>query len=242
MNFAILLSGGTGTRIGGDIPKQYIRAGGRMMITWALKPLLHFQQIDSVVIVAAPSWRKVILLDAERNGLETEKIIGFSEPGETRQHSILNGLESVRTYREKYLSEQKSQEDTAIIHDAARPFLSESLLDACYAALPGHDGVMPVLPMKDTLYLSYRGTRADERLDRRRIFAGQAPELFLLAPYYRANKKLTPDDFFGISGATEPALLAGLNVAIIPGEERNRKVTTQTDVMHFVRQMEGAYT
>ena len=220
MNYAIVLSGGTGSRTGADIPKQYIEVKGHMMLTHALKPLLHSDHVDKVCIVCANGWQDNILEDIRRAGLDTGKIAGFAIPGETRQLSILNGMESIR-------SEKNS---TVLIHDAARPFLTEELLNRCYEALEGYDGVMPVLPMKDTVYLSDDGKNISSLIDRSTVFAGQAPELFRLEAYYEANINLLPDAIYKINGASEPAVIAGMKIAMIPGDERNCKITTAEDL------------
>jgi 2-C-methyl-D-erythritol 4-phosphate cytidylyltransferase len=117
--------------------------------------------------------------------------------------------------------------------------LSRRLLDECYRALEGHDGVMPVLPMKDTVYYSQDGTRVDRLLDRSSIFAGQAPELYRMDLYYKANRSLWPDKILAINGSTEPAIMAGMDIVMIRGEESNYKITTDTDLKRF---MEAADT
>jgi len=65
------------------------------------------------------------------------------------------------------------------------------------------------------------------------LFAGQAPEFFYLEQYYQANKNLLPEKIYRINGSTEPAILQGLDMAMIPGEERNFKITTKEDLMRF---------
>ena len=228
MNYAILLSGGTGTRIKSDIPKQYLRAGSFMMVTLALKTLTECDEVDRVFIVADRAFRKEIEDDANSAGLDTGRIGGFADPGKNRQASILNGMnEIIRGFGEG------SDEDTVLVHDAARPFLTAELLKACYSALPGHDGVMPVLPMKDTVYLSDDGASVSKLLDRSKIFAGQAPELFLFRKYYAANIALLPDGIMKINGASEPAILYGMDIAMIPGDEANFKITTAADLDRF---------
>ena len=92
MNIAILLSGGTGTRLGADIPKQYIRIADQMIITYSLKVLLEHSQIDGIVVVAEEEWREIILSDLQQYASNIEKRIGFAVPGITRQFSILNAL------------------------------------------------------------------------------------------------------------------------------------------------------
>ena len=235
MNYALLLSGGIGTRIGTNMPKQYVKAGGHMMVSYALMPLLKCAYIDEVYIVSEHEWREIIVADTKEMGVDIDKIKGYALPGENRQSSILNGMEEIVSSRENELS----YEDTIMIHDAARPFVTEDILNECYVSLNGHDGVMPVLPMKDTVYHSDDGRRISKLLDRQKIFAGQAPELFRMKKYYDANIDLVPYKINTVNGATEPAIMHRMDIAMITGDENNFKVTTREDLSEFIRIKEG---
>lgn len=228
MNIALVLSGGTGSRLASDVPKQYIEVGGRPIISYCLRQLSGHSGIDGIQIAAAPAWQGRIRKWLSAEGLE-RKFRGFSLPGENRQLSILHGLEDIRKYAEA--------SDHVLIHDAARPLLSAGQIAACLEAVEGHEGVIPVLPMKDTVYSSADGKTISALLDRSQVFAGQAPELFRLGPYYEANRRLLPDGILKINGSTEPAVLAGMDIAMIPGDEGNFKITTKADLERFVRRM-----
>ena len=141
------------------------------------------------------------------------------------QLSILNGLKDIREYAK--------DSDYVFIHDAARPLLTEKQITDCIAGAFGHDGVLPVLPMKDTVYSSTDGKKISALLNRSEIYAGQAPEMFQLGSYYEANCRLLPDKIWQINGSTEPAILAGLDVVMIPGDEGNFKITTKEDLERF---------
>ncbi|MBD5492094.1 MAG: 2-C-methyl-D-erythritol 4-phosphate cytidylyltransferase [Lachnospiraceae bacterium] len=233
---ALVLSGGTGTRMGINTPKQYIEVKGWPIIYYCLQTLFSHEKIDAVQIVADGMWRKTILdymgyLEGNENdGTVPKKFRGFSEPGENRQLSIFNGLEDIRKYAE--------ESDIVLIHDAARPLLSADMITACLEALAGHDGALPVLSMKDTVYYSEDGISVSSLLERARIFAGQAPEAFVLGKYYKANRALLPDRILQINGSTEPAILAGLDIAMIPGDEGNFKITTKADLERFREKIE----
>ena len=120
--------------------------------------------------------------------------------------------------------------DNIIIHDAARPFVTVENIDECIRTLDDHEGAMPVLPMKDTVYFSRTGKRVDELLKRSCIYAGQAPEAFRFDKYMEANEALLPDKILMVKGSTEPAIMFEMDVAMIPGDQRNFKVTTDEDL------------
>ena len=236
MNVALILSGGTGTRLGGKIPKQYLPCQGRTMITRCLETVFAHEALDAVQIVAAETWREMIVREMEawifsRDASLREKFFGFSAPGETRQLSILSGLRDI--------ARRAEDDDIVMVHDAARPCLSSRLISDCLAALDGHDGVMPVLPMKDTVYLSRDGKTVSKLLPRSEIFAGQAPEFFRLGKYLQANEALPRDKMLAINGATEPAILAELDIAMVPGDEANFKITTAADMERYLAWLEA---
>ena len=230
MNIALVLSGGMGSRLGAYIPKQYIEVGGKPVISYCVEVLSQHPGIDGVQIVADEVWRIQLAKWLETADVN-KKFRGFSQPGENRQLSILNGLRDICKYAE--------DSDCVLIHDAARPFLSGQLISDCLAAVSGHDGVLPVLPMKDTVYFSEDGSTVSSLLDRSKIYAGQAPELFRLGTYLDANCKLLPDRILEINGSTEPAIMAGFDIVMIPGDESNFKITTKADLERFRRIVEG---
>ena len=86
---------------------------------------------------------------------------------------------------------------------------------------------------RDTIYQSVDGKIITSTLRREELFAGQAPEVFRFTPYYEACKALLPDDIYTINGSSEPAILAGMKIAMIPGDEKNYKITTQGDLERF---------
>ena len=238
MNIALILSGGIGSRISSDIPKQYIPVNGKMIITRCIEAVLRCSLVDGLFIVADESRRRMILSEAEGfiGSDFCEKFRGFAEPGENRQLSILSGLRGIVSFFEDNRPEK--ERDIVIVHDAARPLVSADTIKACIETCSAHDGAMPALPMKDTVYLSDDGRKISSLLDRKKIFAGQAPEAFLLRKYLQANEALLPERILSINGASEPALLAGMDIAIIPGDENNYKITTDHDLESYIEFVE----
>lgn len=224
MNVALVLAGGTGNRLGAEVPKQYLEVEGRPIIAYCLETLDRHSLIDAIQIVAGEEWHSLI------RELGITKLRGFSLPGENRQLSILNGLDDIMKYAE--------EDDVTLIHDAARPLVSDATITACIEGCIKHEGVMPALPVKDTVYYGTDG-RIESLLDRGKVIAGQAPEAFRLGKYYRANRRLSREGILGINGSTEPAIMAGMDICYIPGDERNFKVTTAEDFKRFCRIARG---
>jgi 2-C-methyl-D-erythritol 4-phosphate cytidylyltransferase len=131
------------------------------------------------------------------------------------------------------------EQDIVIIHDAARPLVSQGMIDACYTNCDGFDGAMPVLPAKDTYYLSSDGTHITSLLKRNELFAGQAPESFVFGKYYEVHKKMSYEELKQINGSSEIAYLCGLQIKMFPGDEKNFKITTQADIENFKRILQG---
>ena len=221
MTTALVLSGGIGTRLISEVPKQYVTVQGRMIIGYTLQTLCHNPFIDAVHIVAERSWWERI-----RTQVTKEAVLkGFSTPGESRQGSILNGLRDMREYM--------TDSDIVFIQDAVRPLTSPELIRDTIEAVSGHDGAVPVLPLKDTVYYSEDGGTLTGRLERSKIVAGQAPEAFLYGKYLAANEALSKEELRALSGSAEPALMAGMDIVTLPGDERNFKITTNEDMERF---------
>lgn len=250
MVIALVLSGGTGTRFGSDIPKQYVEAGGKPVINYCIETLSRNDKIDGIVIMAVPEWQKRItrwISDADKNN----KFLGFGLPGANRQLSVYNGL---TTIKKMGIDEENTY---VLVHDAVRPLLTDACIEACIKAVKGHDGVIPVLPMKDTVYLSTNGVSIKSLLNRNEVFAGQAPELFVFDKYLCANERLIRrikkqnqskleisllSQIMKINGSTEPAIIAGMDIVMIPGDDKNFKITTRGDLERFKALIDGGNT
>ncbi len=220
MTAAIILSGGTGARVGSDIPKQYIEVSGKPIIAYCIETFEKSPETDKIVIVCADEYREIV------RGLISDegKFAGFAAPGKTRQLSILSGLNALRGIL--------GDDDGVVIHDAARPLVTEDMIRTICEMLSDADAVLPVLPMKDTVY-EIDGGKVVSNLERSRIAAGQAPEGFKYGAYVKANEALLPDAIYEISGSMQPAVMSGMNIITVPGDENNFKITTPADLTRF---------
>lgn len=224
MKIAIILSGGVGSRMGLNIPKQYVLVDDQPVINYCLKTFLDNEMTDAIIIGVAEEWIEFVKEHVEK--LNPQKPIYYAKPGETRQLSIYNALKVIR---EKCFSD----DSIVIIHDAARPLVSHELIARCYNGCKEADGIMPVIPVKDTTYLSEDGKHIHSLLDRSHLWAGQAPEAFRLGKYLKVHEEMSRDELLKINGSTEIAFKAGLNCQMVEGDPMNFKITTPEDLSNF---------
>ena len=229
MNIAIILSGGIGSRMGLSIPKQYIEVNGRPVIDWSVRTFARRTDIAKIVIVAAKKWLDYV----KELYSHYEKRIILAEAGDSRQHSVLNGLKAA-------VASGCCDCDIVIIHEAARPLVGNKTIDACIRGIEeGFDGVMPVLRVKDTIYVSNDGLTVSRLLELDSLRAGQSPESFRLGKYLSLNEKMSQEELLSVEGSAELAFRAGQKVKIVDGDEDNFKITTPADLERFKQIVAG---
>lgn len=225
---AVILSGGIGVRMGANCPKQYIIVKEKPILWYCLRIFEYHPLIDQIVIVADSGWQNYV--DNVVDDLGMKKFIGFANAGSSRQQSVYNGLLKVS-------NSGVDEKDIVVIHDAARPCVSNQLISNCVNMLDQADGAMPVLPVKDTVYQSKDGVCISTLLNRDEVFAGQAPESFRLWKYLAAHDGLSEKELTLIRGSSEIAFKAGMKIRMFNGEESNYKITTPADLEKFRQQM-----
>ena len=223
-NIALILSGGVGSRMGLNIPKQYVIVNNQPILNYCLSTFLENDIVDALVIVVATEWLDFVKEHLAK--LNPQKPIFYANPGETRQFSIYNGLNVIRENSFK-------DDDIVLIHDGARPLLSHDLINRCITSCKDVDGIMPVIPVKDTIYLSEDGVHIHTLLNRSYLWAGQAPEAFKFGKYIKAHDEMDKSELLKITGSTEIAYKYGLNCQMIEGDPMNFKITTPEDLSNF---------
>ena len=209
---AVLVAGGTGTRLGAPVPKQFLMLAGRPVIRHAAEGLLgHVTLLQPVGDAAA--------IGAALAGLDYLAVVAG---GATRQDSVRAGLEALEPHAP----------DVVLVHDAARPVIPAGLIPALVAALGEAPGAIPAVPVADTLKLGADG-RIAKTVDRDRLFRAQTPQAFDFATLLRAHRALP-------GGATDDSSLleaAGLAVALVPGSDDNVKITWPEDFNRVERML-----
>ena len=211
--WAVLAAAGSGERLGLSRPKAFAQLAGRPLLAESLERLESSDWIDSIVVVAPPSWEEPVILLAEELGCG--KVVSSVAGGATRAASVRIGVGEVA-------------DDAAaiMVHDAARPLLRGQVVDGVLAPLnEGWDGAVPGLPLVDTVK-RVRDGAVEETLPRGELVAAQTPQAFV-APVLREALAGSTTDATDCSSLVEAR---GGRVKVVAGDPRLLKVTTAEDL------------
>ncbi len=202
---ALIVAAGRGLRAGGDVPKQWRMLAGRRVADWTVDAFRAAPGVGRIVLVLHPD-------DMAR---ATEYPDATCVPGgATRGASVRAGLEALAG----------SRVDNVLIHDAARPLVGQDVIAAVLRALDSHRGAAPALPVTDALWRGVEGRVAGSQ-DRAGLYRAQTPQGFDFAAILAAHRA-DPGD---AADDVEVARAAGIEVAIVPGDARNLKLTEAGD-------------
>ncbi len=203
---ALIVAAGKGERLGGGIPKQFRRLGGKPVLRWTVEALAGHPAIRSTRVVVGQGQEE--LASDALSGLDVGTLI---QGGERRTDSVRAGLSTITG-------------DAVLVHDAARPFCPHDVIDRLLAPLEFFDGAAPVLPVGDTLA---RATdRLEEVVDRSGMVRVQTPQAFRVDAIKAAYDKWSGD---APTDETTVARAAGLSVAAVEGDSTLEKITTVAD-------------
>ncbi|CUJ93037.1 Bifunctional enzyme IspD/IspF [Shimia thalassica] len=211
---AVIVAAGRGTRAGAGIPKQWRPLAGLRVADWAIKAFTNHPQIDHVVVVVHPD-------DTEfTQSLDVETVSG----GASRDQSVRAGLEALagRGF------------DAVLIHDVARAGVSAEVITDVIAALGQSAGAAPALAVTDALWRGHNGNVSGTQ-DREGLFRAQTPQGFRFEDILSAHRTHAG----GAADDVEVARAAGLDVAIVAGNEANLKITTPGDFARMERILRG---
>ena len=215
----LVLAGGVGARIGGDLPKQYLTLAGKPVLRHTVEAFLGHPGIDSIQVV----------IGADDGELYADVVAGLRLPapvrgGATRQDSGRAGLEHLAA---------AAPPDRVLIHDAARPFVDRALVDRVLAALEEAPGAVPALPVADTLKRSGGDPPTiAATVERDGLWHAQTPQGFRFADILEAHRAA---EGAGFTDDAAVAAGAGLRVALVRGSEDNFKITTREDLARAER-------
>ena len=218
--FAIIVAGGTGSRMNNPVPKQFLLLNNKPLLYYTLDTFLKSYQ-DLQIILVLPEEHVATgqeIIDAYFDYDRIKITVG----GRTRFHSVQSGLALV------------TGECMVFVHDAVRCLLSVSLIHKCYEAAIESGAAIPVIDCNDSVrFVSERG---NESLERRNVKLVQTPQVFLstiLLPAYNIDYK---DKFTDEASVVEAF---GMKVKLVEGEEENIKITTPPDIKYAEQILEN---
>lgn len=211
----IIPAAGSGTRFGGDLPKQYLELDGVPIIVRTVRTMLDHPSVKRVLIAVSASMLEHAQQLMQPFGERVVVLVGGSE----RQHSIARCLEDPAC----------AQADLIMVHDAVRPFADIALLNRVAEAATTHGAAVPAIPVSDTI------KRVDDRggivstLPRAELRAIQTPQAFLRDVVVRAYAVASANGTVGTDDASLVEAFGG-NVVTVPGSVTNIKITTPIDL------------
>jgi 2-C-methyl-D-erythritol 4-phosphate cytidylyltransferase/2-C-methyl-D-erythritol 2,4-cyclodiphosphate synthase len=221
-NLALIVAAGRGQRAGDGLPKQYRALPDRpntALVTASLAAFLHHDAIDFVAVVIHQN--DIGLYQASvRDFVDNPKLLPPIIGGATRQQSVLLGLEGLAA---QFADTPPKQ---VLVHDAARPYISDALISRCLLALGSAAGAVPALPVTDTLKRGDNGKIA-ETVSRDGLWQAQTPQAFTFAALLDAHRRAPQ----GLTDDAAVAEIAGLPIALVAGEAQNVKLTHEEDFM-----------
>ena len=212
---ALIVAAGRGNRAGRGKPKQYRDmpdGSGGSVLARSIAAFADNEAISRVCVAIHND--DVKLYENSINNCNNLDKLFYVLGGDDRQASVLNGLNALAD----------GQPQRVFIHDAARPFVSKALIARCLDNFADTDGVIPALPVTDTLKKAVNG-EIIETVPRNGLYRAQTPQLFDFAKLLKAHKAAPQ----GMTDDAAVAEQAGLRVCIIDGEAQNIKLTTEED-------------
>ena len=212
---ALIAAAGRGQRAGAGLPKQYRKLPGsnRSALAQSVAAFAAHEAIQSICVVIHEDDQK--LYDYDINELQLNTKLFSTLGGATRQQSVLNGLEALNDLHP----------DTVLIHDAARPFVSQALITRCLSALQTSEAAIAALPVTDTLKRAQDGYISDT-VPRDGLYRAQTPQAFHYDKILAAHRAGGSDELTDDAAVAEAA---GLNVALVDGDSQNIKLTFEDD-------------
>lgn len=213
---ALIVAAGRGTRAGGALPKQYRKLAGRPVISYGIAACLASSRIDHVLVVIDPADADLYRNSFPASARLLEPVAG----GVTRQASVFAGLEGLGSLAP----------DIVLVHDAARPFLAQRLIDdAIDAVAGGAVAAIPGLAVIDTVKVVDGAGRVAATPDRATLRAIQTPQAFAYQCLIDAHRRAAAADSMAMTDDAAVMEWAGLPVAVFAGDPGNVKLTHPED-------------
>lgn len=210
----IIAAGGSGTRFGSDVPKQFVDALGVPVIAHTISRFEACKHISEIVIVTHKDY--LVFCSDVIKKFKFTKVTSIIEGGATRQKSVFKGIKAIDT-------------DYVLIHDAARPLVSEDVIERCCEELTVYGSCAAGVRTTDTIKISEDGEFITSTLDRTKLWQIQTPQCFEREFILKCHKNAAFEGF----EATDDCMLAehyGAKIKLVESEYTNLKITNYKDL------------
>ena len=222
-NIAVILAGGIGSRVGGETPKQLLPlADGRSILEHSIDAFELAPDIDEIAVVMHPEHISSLQKLCQTN--HWQKLTKIIPGGAERWESSYNAIKT-------YTAESSNDTASLLLHDAARPYVSQRIIADVCQALQEHEAVTVAVPSTDTIYITDRN-RLTSMPSRDTVWRAQTPQAFRLSTIAEAFERALRE---GNIAATDDVgivyrYMPETPIFIVPGEEQNRKITYKEDL------------
>ncbi|WP_288205103.1 2-C-methyl-D-erythritol 4-phosphate cytidylyltransferase [uncultured Parabacteroides sp.] len=220
--YVLIVAGGKGLRMGGDLPKQFIPLEGKPVLMHTLEAFHRWDALAELVLVLPEDHQSYWNMLCREIGCKVPHRI--ANGGETRFHSVRNGLQFLS--EEIGNTSERNEKALIAVHDGVRPFVSSEVIAACFDEAEKNRVAIPVMPMIDSLRET--DEKGSHPVDRSRYFAVQTPQVFdaelLLKAYEQEFSALFTDDASVVEAMGEA-------IHMVTGNRENIKITTPFDLL-----------
>lgn len=231
MNIAIIFAGGTGQRMGSDIPKQFLTVYGKPIIIHTLERFQYHEQIDKIYVACKeeliPYFKELV----RKYGINKISENGIVPGGKTGQDSIYNALCAARR--------ENDDDSIVLIHDGVRPVINEDVITANIESVRKYGSAITSTAAFETPFISYDGESIDDMPKRKYVYTAQAPQSFRLGDVITVHEKVRKEnpDYTDIVDTCTLMRNSGFKVRIIEGNRGNIKVTTPSDYIDLLARL-----
>jgi 2-C-methyl-D-erythritol 4-phosphate cytidylyltransferase len=222
-NVALIIAGGSGKRMGQDVPKQFLNVEDKPIIVYTMEAFERHPLIDEIVVVCIPGWERVLEAYARQFGIS--KLAGVVGGGSNGQGSIRNGI--------RFLERSHEPGDIVLVHDAIRPMVSAEIISDCVRIAESEGSAVSVIPSAEALLSSPDAHRSMSLIDRSTTWRTQTPQGFPLGTLLRMHEEAGNRGIMDSVASCTLAVELGMEVHFCLGSEKNIKLTTVEDIDIF---------
>lgn len=223
MTIAVLTAAGIGSRMGQDIPKQFLNVQDKPVIVYTMERFQRNPEIDGIVVVTLPDWIEFVRAYARQYGIA--KLRAVVPGGDTGQESIRKGVEAV--------AEFAGPDTVVMINDGNRPMVDDAIIEDSLSVFKKHGSAVAVIPCTEVVFKGESATSATEEIPRELLWRTQTPHTYTLEKLQWALSRAKEVGLSGMAAMCQLMNRLGEKTYYSKGSEKNLKLTTLEDMEIF---------